>query len=341
MARDELPKGLLASIRSVGRAGDGGRPLEIRLDLIDPDPEQPRKAIDPPALEALAETVRMVGILQPIVLRRSSESGRWIIVMGERRWRAAKLAGLEKIPAYEQRQNEGDEDRTTQQVIENQHRAPLTNTELSNAIEIMTKEKIGTRQIGIICGIPEQQVKLYRAIPRLPNVLKQWADRLDIRTVYELHLAWQKADGQGRGSIEARLAAIDGKGTLTLADARRVIRSVSSVPMVRDRPLEPPETEVAVPDSGVVAPAEGNLHIQQADNVATAPARTSAPRGREGEADSLRSLVRLLAQALEAAADALDATDRPMAEGLRRRALEAKERVDDGGNPGYTEAAGR
>jgi ParB family chromosome partitioning protein len=69
----------------------------IPLDRIDPNPEQPRETFDPVALEELRDSIREHGILQPIVVRRQGD--RYQLVAGERRWRAAKLAGLAEIPA--------------------------------------------------------------------------------------------------------------------------------------------------------------------------------------------------------------------------------------------------
>lgn len=338
MAKNEISKGLLASIRTgPSRAGEGARPLEVALDLIDPDPDQPRRNIKQAELEAMAETIRRYGIQQPIVLRRSGDK-RWIIETGERRWRAAKLAGLATVPAIESKNRGGADDRTALQVIENQHRAALTNTELADAIDTLTTGKVSSREVAMICGVHEQHVKFYRAVQKMPDALKQWADRLDVRTVYELYLAWDKDSGEGRGVIESRLAAIEDNGSLSLTDARRIIKSITSGQLAK-REMEVPKPEVAVPDASMVAAVTGILHIPQADNVPSE--RSVATQDRGGEAAALRGLVRMLTKALDTAADALEATDRKLADDLRRRALEAKEQVDDGGNARYAEAVGK
>jgi len=71
----------------------------IDLDRIDPDPEQPRRTFDPDRLEELTSSIRQQGVLQPIVVRYDEASDRYIIVQGERRWRAARAAGLSSVPA--------------------------------------------------------------------------------------------------------------------------------------------------------------------------------------------------------------------------------------------------
>ncbi len=72
---------------------------EIDIAQIEPNPNQPRREFDQEALQELANSIRELGIIQPITLRKA-ESGKYQIIAGERRWRASQLAGLNKIPAY-------------------------------------------------------------------------------------------------------------------------------------------------------------------------------------------------------------------------------------------------
>ena len=73
--------------------------MELPLDAIAPNPDQPRAAIEPAALEALAASLRAAGVLQPVVVAPADAEGRHQLIAGERRWRAARLAGLERVPA--------------------------------------------------------------------------------------------------------------------------------------------------------------------------------------------------------------------------------------------------
>ncbi|MCY3888062.1 MAG: ParB/RepB/Spo0J family partition protein [Chloroflexi bacterium] len=70
----------------------------IPIAAIQPNPDQPRSYVDPAGLEELASSIREHGVLQPIIVRREAEAG-YVLVAGERRWRAARLAGLSEIPA--------------------------------------------------------------------------------------------------------------------------------------------------------------------------------------------------------------------------------------------------
>lgn len=95
---------------------------EVPLDEIAPNPRQPRREFDEAALEALTASVRAVGVLQPIIVRRR-EVGGYELVVGERRWRAARRAGLERIPAIIREAD--DSELLRDALIENLHREDL------------------------------------------------------------------------------------------------------------------------------------------------------------------------------------------------------------------------
>ncbi len=80
-------------------AGRAGSPIDIAIDSIRPNPHQPRRQINENALMELASTLRTTGLIQPIVVRAGGEDGEYELIAGERRWLAAKLAGLTHLPA--------------------------------------------------------------------------------------------------------------------------------------------------------------------------------------------------------------------------------------------------
>ncbi len=90
-----LGRGLASLIPTSGQ-GDSGDQKELPLDQVFPNPDQPRTAIDEGLINELAESIKRVGILQPVIVR-PRDAG-YQIIAGERRWRAARVAGLEKIP---------------------------------------------------------------------------------------------------------------------------------------------------------------------------------------------------------------------------------------------------
>ena len=79
----------------------GARYEEIAVTAISPNPRQPRRTFDEEALDELADSIREVGLLQPVVVRAAS-AGQYELIMGERRWRAAQRAGLTDIRRHRQ-----------------------------------------------------------------------------------------------------------------------------------------------------------------------------------------------------------------------------------------------
>src|ERR671913_786231 len=90
--RGGLGRGLDALIPAYGEVGAAA--LDIDIDAISPNPYQPRVEMDAEALEMLAASIRVHGVIQPLVVTHGPERGRFVLIAGERRWRAARLAGL-------------------------------------------------------------------------------------------------------------------------------------------------------------------------------------------------------------------------------------------------------
>jgi len=126
---------LLGEVEEAGIVGSEGL-VEIELDLIDPSLHQPRKRMDKKALEELAASVERAGIVQPIVVRKRDE--RYVLIAGERRLRAAKLAGIEKIPAVVK--DVSDMDARKLGLIENIQREDLNPLEVAEAIDALISE---------------------------------------------------------------------------------------------------------------------------------------------------------------------------------------------------------
>lgn len=126
--RNALGRGL-DSLISMGEIQTGGSSAinEIPTDLIQPNPEQPRLTFDEETIGELADSIKEIGIVQPLTLRDNGD-GTYRIIAGERRWRASKLAGLERVPAYIRKAT--DSEITEMALIENIQREDL------NAIEV-------------------------------------------------------------------------------------------------------------------------------------------------------------------------------------------------------------
>lgn len=147
MARQVLGRGLSALISEDTTKTEETGLLEIDIELISPNPEQPRTRFTEINLEELTQSIISNGIVQPIVIRRKNE--KFEIVAGERRWRAAQRAGLKKIPAVIK--NVSDEKLLELALIENIQRQELNAIEEARAYRKLidtiglTQEMIGER----------------------------------------------------------------------------------------------------------------------------------------------------------------------------------------------------
>lgn len=139
---------------------------EIALNKIEPNPNQPRREFDEQALQELANSIREIGIIQPITLRQTAD-GKYQIIAGERRWRASQQAGLSTIPAYIRTVE--DENAMEMALVENIQREDLNAIEIALAYEHlaettgMTQEKISER-----VGKSRTAVTNYMRLLKLP-----------------------------------------------------------------------------------------------------------------------------------------------------------------------------
>ncbi len=144
-----LGRGLDALISSEELHTQGSSTInEVPLDQIEPNPNQPRREFDPETLQDLANSIREIGIVQPITLRQTADD-RYQLISGERRWRASQMVGLSTIPAYIRKIN--DENVMEMALVENIQREDLNAIEIALAYahllenEGMTQEKVSER----------------------------------------------------------------------------------------------------------------------------------------------------------------------------------------------------
>lgn len=165
-ARRGLGRGLSELLGGVGPAA-GGAPraglAEIPLDAIRPNPDQPRRAIDAAGLEALAESIRTSGLVQPVVVRPLSDApGAFELVAGERRWRAAGMAGLTALPALIRDADEAE--RLELGLVENLVRQDLSPIEVATACATLI-EDFGITQTALAR-------RLGRSRPAVANLVR-------------------------------------------------------------------------------------------------------------------------------------------------------------------------
>src|SRR5215469_3596315 len=143
---------------------------EVAIDAIDPNPLQPRRTFHGERLEELAQSIRANGIIQPLVVRRAGE--RFQLVAGERRWRAAKLAGVSQVPVVIR---DIPDDRLLEiTLIENIQREDLNPIETAVAFERMMRELIlNPEQVGHRTGKDRTTIINLVRLLQLPNDLQQ------------------------------------------------------------------------------------------------------------------------------------------------------------------------
>jgi ParB family chromosome partitioning protein len=143
MARRGLGKGLDALIPGGFQTEPGGNSQFIPVDQISPNPSQPRMEMDDVGLEELANSIREHGIIQPLILTKDDGGDHYTLIAGERRLRAAKLVGLESVPAIVRQAS--DQERLELALIENIQRENLSPLESAHAY-LKLQEEFGLTQ---------------------------------------------------------------------------------------------------------------------------------------------------------------------------------------------------
>ncbi|MET7616310.1 ParB/RepB/Spo0J family partition protein [Streptomyces sp. NPDC005408] len=139
----------------------GAHFAELPLDAITPNPRQPREVFDEDALAELVTSIKEVGLLQPVVVRQLS-SERYELIMGERRWRACREAGLERIPAIVR--DTDDDKLLLDALLENLHRAQLNPLEEAAAYDQLLKD--------FNCTHDQLADRIGRSRPQVSNTLR-------------------------------------------------------------------------------------------------------------------------------------------------------------------------
>lgn len=266
MARETLGRGLSALMGDErSYSGELGM-YEIDIDLIDPNPEQPRTQFSDAKLDELAASIRSNGIVQPIVLR--SVGSRYQIVAGERRWRAAQRAELRRVPAVVR---EIPDDKLLEiALVENIQRSELNPIEEATAYRKLidqfglTQETISER-VGKERTLITTTMRLLRLLPEVQQFIIEGALSLSHGR------ALLMTDDAGIQHDVARLAV---EKTMSVRDTEAMVRR-----MMRNRDSEDDKTENdIIPDPNVKS-AETKLMRKFSTNVKIVPAR-SGPGGK-------------------------------------------------------------
>jgi len=171
MARKALGRGLDALIPGGGKPSEqkGARLQEIPVEKIRPNPRQPRDHFDDSAIESIAESLRRHGVLQPLVVR-ATDAG-YELIAGERRWRAAQRAGLERVPVVVR--DVSATESLELALIENVQREDLNAIEEARAYELLIDEMGMTQeQVAKSVGRGRATIANYLRLLKLPDKIQ-------------------------------------------------------------------------------------------------------------------------------------------------------------------------
>ena len=241
--RSGLGRGLAALIPAEGSSSEAAALQELAVTAIEPNPNQPRIHFDEESLADLAASIRELGVLQPVLVR-ATEPGRYLLIAGERRWRAARRAGLDTIPAIVR--DTDDVGSIEQALVENLHRQDLTALEEAAAYQQLiedfelTHEEVATR-VGKSRVAVTNTLRLLQLPPAIQHLL---------------------ADGRlTAGHARALLGTPDRGFQETLA--RRAVADHLSVRAVEEAVRDHTTGRDREPGDGAAAPGPGGLPRQR------------------------------------------------------------------------------
>lgn len=211
------PASVPAQLQGVSRNKDAAH---IPTEKIGPDPSQPREEFDEEELQKLAESLRSRGQLQSVTVYWEESRGLYVLVCGERRWRAAKLAGIPTMSATVLARAPEDGERLTIQVVENLLRADLKPVEEAKAYRsLMALNGWNAAQLSRELSVSESKVTRAMALLELPEPIQFQVEGgiLPPATAYEI----SKIEDQGE---QAELAARVVRENLSRQDTARVVQ---------------------------------------------------------------------------------------------------------------------
>jgi len=241
MTRKALGRGLNALLQTVESATTGIE--QVRVDLIDPSPFQPRREFPEDSLAELAESIRACGVVQPILVRRSSApEGRYQLVIGERRWRAARLVGLETVPAMIRELT--DQDALELALTENLLRKDLNPLEVASAYQVLQETyHLSHEEIAQRLGINRSSVTNTLRLLRLPAIVQEMLSKEQITYGHARALL-----GLNSEAAQVQLALRTARQGLSVRDVENMVASRESKPAANkaaSKPLTDPNVRAA------------------------------------------------------------------------------------------------
>lgn len=273
---------LIPGAPEAGEAASGL--MEVPVNAVAPNPKQPRTRFDDETIATLAASIREVGILQPLVVRRAGD-GRYELIAGERRLRAAKAAGLASVPIV--LRDSEDADLLREALIENIHREDLNPIEQAEAFKALLGE-LGLKQEELAdrVGVSRSHIANTIRLLALPLDVQQLLADEKI-TAGHARAVLSVGDKEAMTSLATRIAAED----LSVRQTEDVVRRFLEVPQATEDKKRVAESITAKPDANL-AEVEEILSEQLATRVSI---QMGAKRGKVviefGSPDDLERIV--------------------------------------------------
>src|ERR671937_703833 len=188
MTRRGMGRGLAAIIPET--SADAPELRELPLEVINPNPRQPRTRLEPASISSLAASIADAGMVQPLIVRPLG-NGRYELIAGERRWRAAREAGIQAVPAIVR--DQGEAERLQTALIENMAREDLNPVDEARACAALVED----------LGLSKEE--LGRRLGRSRSAISNLIRLLDLPDeVLDLLAAGDLSEGHGRAILQAR-----------------------------------------------------------------------------------------------------------------------------------------
>ena len=231
----------LSAILPEAEASAAGELRELPVSLIKPNPSQPRTKFDPEALAALASSIEASGVVQPLLVRPLPD-GSYELVAGERRWRAAQQAGIEKVPAVVRDQEEAE--RLQAALIENMVREDLNPVEEAKACDALVRE----------LGLTKEELarRVGRSRPAVSNLIRLLELPDEALALLE---AGDLSEGHGKAllavpgnDVRRRLARDAARGGWSVRETEERVRLASQPKAGPRRATVDPDAQAALRD---------------------------------------------------------------------------------------------
>ncbi len=227
---------LLSAAETETSISAAGKSLQhLPIEMIQQSPYQPRQVIEPEALEALANSIRQQGVVQPIVVRKVN--GEYQLIAGERRWRAAQLAGLHDIPAVIK--SVSDQEAAAIALIENLQREDLNPLEEAHAFSNLIEEfELTHQEVGEVVGRSRAAVSNSLRLLALADPVKEMLNRGQIEMGHaRALLALNKTE-------QTPCAQAIVRRQLSVRAAETLVKQVQQKDVTQARPASHPDPDI-------------------------------------------------------------------------------------------------